>query len=468
MNKKKFIIIILLLSVSLFITKFVSNGYDYYWHITAGKYMINNHTILTKDIFSWYLQGKYWMSHEWLYECFIYIYKIIFKDYHTLIYCSVNSFILLFILFLHNKDNYLKNALFTIIWLFIYVLINIGLFTPRPHLISSWLLALTLYVLYDLRKNSNSNKIYFLPLISLFWANIHGGSSNLSYLLCLFFIITGLFTINNKFIDIKRLSKVQLKKYLIVLILSILVININPHGIKMLIYPYENIMNRLMQQNINEWRPTSIFKLYNYVYFSTILLILVVFIKYKKKIDIVDLLLFIGFSYMGIRSVRFWNYIYIASSFFIFKYIPKRKDDKGTNILLVIISFVLLFISISNIKQYKNKLLNTKVISTTMIDTIKYENPKRLFNLYDYGGYLIYNDIDVFIDGRADLYSKYNYRDYLDISHNINTKGLINKYDFDYYLVNNKYKIYNYLNNNKKYSLVFSINNQYLYKKKDA
>ena len=29
-------------------------------------------------------------------------------------------------------------------------------------------------------------------------------------------------------------------------------------------YPYENIMNRLMQQNINEWRPTSIFKLYNY------------------------------------------------------------------------------------------------------------------------------------------------------------------------------------------------------------
>ena len=73
MSKKKFIIVLLLLSVSLFITKFVNNGNDYFWHVTAGKYMINNHTILTKDIFSWYLQGKSWMSHEWLYECIIYI-----------------------------------------------------------------------------------------------------------------------------------------------------------------------------------------------------------------------------------------------------------------------------------------------------------------------------------------------------------------------------------------------------------
>ena len=70
--------------------------------------------------------------------------------------------------------------------------------------------------------------------------------------------------------------------------------------------------------------------------------------------------------------------------------------------------------------------------------------------MYDYGGILIYNDIEVFIDGRADLYSKYNYKDYLDISC---LRGdypkLIEKYDFDYFLV--VFRFSNKTCNNKKY-----------------
>ena len=55
-------------------------------------------------------------------------------------------------------------------------------------------------------------------------------------------------------------------------------------------------------------------------------------------------------------------------------------------------------------------------LNKDIVDIIKKENPERLFNMYDDGGDLIYNDIKVFIDGRADLYSKYNYKDYLNMS----------------------------------------------------
>ena len=110
-------------------------------------------------------------------------------------------------------------------------------------------------------------------------------------------------------------------------------------------------------------------------------------------------------------------------------------------------------------------IISLKPISNKMITTIKKENPKRLFNLYDDGGYLISNEIKVFIDGRADLYSKYNYKDYINISNNINTKELINKYSFDYFLVNNKYKINDYLKNNADYIIVLKDNNNILYKK---
>ena len=463
MKNRKIIIITLLVVVSLISSLFITIGLDYYWHITAGKYMFNNHTILTHDIFSWFLYNKSWISHEWLFENIIYVLKIIFGDYNVLVYCSICISSLLLIIFLNNK-NYSKNTLFTMIWLMLFIIMNSYCIIPRPHMLSNILFAVTIYLLYDLKENEHSNKIYILPVISVLWSNIHGGSSNLSYILIILFIVTGLISFDNKYIQSNKLSKKQLKKYIITLIICILSICINPHGIKMLIYPYTNILDITMQQNITEWQ--SILKITpnNYIYFSFIIFLLIVLIKSKEKLKLTDLLLLILFIILGIKSFRFSNYIYIVSSFFIFNYIEKRENDKNTNIILITISIILLVLFILNISTIK-MIISLKPISNKMITTIKKENPKRLFNLYDDGGYLISNEIKVFIDGRADLYSKYNYKDYINISNNINTKELINKYSFDYFLVNNKYKINDYLKNNADYIIVLKDNNNILYKK---
>ena len=86
--------------------------------------------------------------------------------------------------------------------------------------------------------------------------------------------------------------------------------------------------------------------------------------------------------------------------------------------------------------------------------------------MYDYGGDLIYNDIKVFIDGRADLYSSYNYSDYLDISNAKNNYiSLIKKYNFDYMLIDDKYSIGDYLKNNDDYTLMYKNKNIRIYKK---
>src|SRR5574344_2606820 len=128
-NKKKFILIILISLISLISINFICVGNDYYWHVKAGNYMVSNHNILLKDIFSWYVKGKNWMSHEWLYECIIYTLKMLFGKYHIPIYCFINSLLLLSILFLNNKAIYKKNIIFTLLWLSLFLFINVGLFT---------------------------------------------------------------------------------------------------------------------------------------------------------------------------------------------------------------------------------------------------------------------------------------------------------------------------------------------------
>jgi hypothetical protein len=82
---------------------------------------------------------------------------------------------------------------------------------------------------------------------------------------------------------------------------------------------------------------------------------------------------------------------------------------------------------------------NHLYLNDEIILILQKEKPKRLFNMYDYGGELIDQEIKVFIDGRADLYGKYNYQDYLDICNlRSNTIELIQKYQFDYYFVSNE------------------------------
>ena len=463
-NKKLYIFFtIFVVSMSLFLLNFLRIDNDYFWHIKAGEYMFKN-GVLTHDIFSWYVNGKYWMSHEWLFEIILYISKLLFSSNHLFIYTLIFTSLLLLILFFTNKNNYMKNVPFSMFWV-ILSLILLPFMQARPHLISFSLLALTIYILFDNYNKKDSKIIYLLPIISLIWSNIHGGSSNLSYLLCLLFLISGLFEFKFKKIESNKISKKQITKYLIVFVLSIITICINIHGIKMLFYPYLNMMDKTMLNNITEWAPTNLNIISHYMYLFFVVFIFIVMLISDKKLKLLDLLLFGLCVFLGFKSIRFWAYTYIIMNYVVFNYVNKRSIDRGTNTILLLLSISLISMLICNLSNI-NKMTHKCNLSSEVISILKEEKPKRLYNMYDYGGELVYNDIDVFIDGRADLYSKYNYKDYLDISNlSSNSTKLIKKYNFDYFLVDRKYPINTYLENNDNYELLFKDKKVLLYKK---
>ena len=216
MKKNNLLLFILFISISVFLLTFYSIEPDYFWHIKAGEYMFKN-GVIVHDVFSWFVNGKYWFSHEWLFEIILYSLKSIFHNIHPLIYCFMCLSGLFSILFFTNKKNISKNIPFTLLYLMFIGILSITFIQARPHMISNVFVCLTIYLLYDLYKNKDSKKIYSLPLITILWSNIHGGSSNLSYLLCFVFFISGLFSFKYKKIENDKLSKKQLNKYLLVL-----------------------------------------------------------------------------------------------------------------------------------------------------------------------------------------------------------------------------------------------------------
>ena len=466
-NKGTIIFSLLLVGFSFFLLLFFCKDSDYFWHIKAGEYMFENKDILIKDIFSWYTYGKYWMSHEWLFEVILYGIKFLFADFHVLIYCFFSTLLLLFILFFTNRKYYLKNIPFSLAWIGCS-LILVFFIQARPHMLSFSFIALSIYFLYDLFRNEKSNKIYFLPLVTIVWTNIHGGSSNLSYLFCLLFVIAGLFNFKCSKIEANRITKVQLIKYLVVMLLCMICTCVNPHGVKMFFYPYENMMNTLMISNISEWQSTVLSNFSHYPYFILMVSVVFVFLFSKRRIQFIDFLLFVAVVFLGLKSIRFWPYTYIVMSYVVFNYIGERNYDRGSFLFICLLSLLLVVVFVANCGILKDTMKKT-YLNKNVINIIKKEKPKKLYNMYDYGGELIYHDISVFVDGRADLYSKYNYADYLNISTlDGNYINLIDKYDFDYFLVDKTYPIDIYLKHTNDYEKIYGDEIVNLYKKKDS
>ena len=450
----------------LFCISFFKVDPDYLWHIKAGQYMLK-HGVLTHDVFSWSAYGKYWMSHEWLFEVIIAFLHKIFGKFSVFLYLFAGCLSLIFFLFLTNKKKYLKNPLFLIFWATLFIMITFSM-QVRPHIFSYLFLAIAVYSLYSLYENEDSKKIYFLPLLSILWSNFHGGSSNLPYLLCLVFIIGGLFNFKFSKIYSKRISKKQLIKYLVVMVLCMIAVCINIHGFKMFIYPYQNMMNKAMIENIMEWQPTTLNSVASYVYFALLLFIFGVMLFSKKKILFLDFLLFGFCAFLGLKSVRFWFFTYIIMSYVVFNYV-ESLDDEIDNLIIIAIgilsfSFIVLFsLKANNLFNFKYEFLLEK----KDIEYIKKLDAKRMFNIYDHGGELIYNDIKVFVDGRADLYSDHDiFNEYLTM---VNLDGgysyYLNKYDFDYFVVSDNYRIYMYLLENDNYKLIYTNKSVHIFRK---
>lgn len=119
-KNNRIIFTILIISISFALMVFIKSDPDQFWHFASGKYMYTHHKILTHDIFSWYLAGKYWMSHEWLFEIILYLFYLIFFDKYLIMFGLINIFILLFIIYRTNEKDIYKNKAYSLFWLAFY------------------------------------------------------------------------------------------------------------------------------------------------------------------------------------------------------------------------------------------------------------------------------------------------------------------------------------------------------------
>ena len=202
--------------------------------------------------------------------------------------------------------------------------------------------------------------------------------------------------------------------------------------------PYTYLI-KTMQGNtthsISEHLPLTLANHTNVIITFVIFLVILMFTDTKIKLK--DLFMLSGLVILTFMSRRQFSMLVIVCGFIlnrllcsIFnKYIPKAEEISLVNKILLKILIVGIIIGAS-VYLYKDKIdnefINPSAYPVEAANYIKknldYKNIK-LFNDYNYGSYLLYQDIPVFIDSRADLYApefsgwdKDIFTDFLDIS----------------------------------------------------
>lgn len=167
------------------------------------------------------------------------------------------------------------------------------------------------------------------------------------------------------------------------------------------------------------------------------------------------------------------------------KYDPegcKKAIDKMATITGMIVT-ICLVLTISVI-QYKPKMKNHFIdensypvgAATYILENLDINNIK-LYNEYNYGSYLIFRGIPVFIDSRADLYApEFNpgeeiFNDYINLA-NVNVDNVeeeLDKYGITHMLMYKKAKLRKFVEQNtEKYNLLYEDDNFCLFERKQV
>ena len=466
-------------------------GDDMWWHVKTGENVLKN-GFSHYDTYSWLYAGKniYWISHEWLADIILYGIVALFGINSMYVYSLGMILAICFVIIYLNRNHIGKNILMSIIWMILGVNALLVVGTPRPHLMMFVILAVFVFILQRfLDSEKDTKSIWLLPVLSILWANIHGASSNLVYILPIIAITMSLFDMSFGRVKMKRLPRRKLKILLLITVLDTLALFIGPHTYQTLIYPYMGMGEKFQLGFIQEWAVPDISEEIGLKMLMAPMLMVITLCATKKKILLRDLALFGFFAVLTLKALRFGAFFFVACSFLFFKYIPdfypyreaiklsdripnlkiylpKLRAYKWIAVLLVgifAVSSVLAVAKYERILYNKNGYIVEAQLKTEMIEAIKKDNPKRLYNHYNFGGELIYNDIPVFIDSRADLYFGKVLENGMELAEMRDMKNgefpfdfdkIMNEYRFDAYLTYSTDAFFEHMKENYELNIV--------------
>jgi hypothetical protein len=390
---------------------------DVWWHLRNGELIIQTHSVPRTDPFSFTRFGQAWVNHEWLSDVLIFsLYRLTGWSGLILAFTSIIATSLLLV-FLRCPGHPFVAAIITV-WGAVASAPNWGV---RPQMLSLLLASILLLLLE--RSDDHPNRVWWSVPVMLLWVNLHGGYA-IGIVLLALFLLGGVLDVAFGFRQWPRMAP-RLRKLGLVLAACLVVVPLNPNGVRMYWYPLQTLHSPSMQNYIEEWLSPNF---HDVKYLAVLLMILAVMVGLTlspRRLRPRELLLLLATLLATLRSVRHtpifvlvtvpllcglvYDYLGEATPLYLREL---RRSQPMARIRLVNAVVLVAFatFALAHVRSVVRQQAATEAqafpeAAASFISTERPPDP--VLNYDNWGGYFIwklYPEYRVYIDGRADLY----------------------------------------------------------------
>ncbi|MGA8763464.1 MAG: hypothetical protein WB562_11425, partial [Candidatus Sulfotelmatobacter sp.] len=236
------------------------------WHIRTGQQILATHAIPRVDPFSSIMQGKPWFAWEWLYDVLVgWLDRAAGLNGVVLFSAGIIAAVFAWTFHLLLQRN--PNILVALALILLAASASMIHFLARPHVVS-WLLTLVWFWILDSSDarcfqsaalGRRERSLWLLPLLMLFWVNVHGG-------FLIGFVLLGIYLAGAAWTSIRsredqletllrRLRAARRGRELaIVSVLAAAATLVNPYGWKLHAHIYRYLSNRFLMDHIEEFQ----------------------------------------------------------------------------------------------------------------------------------------------------------------------------------------------------------------------
>ncbi|MEW6152021.1 MAG: hypothetical protein ACOY3N_16035 [Bradyrhizobium sp.] len=391
----------------LFLGDTLLNDSDSFWQIKIGQWILDYRAMPTNDFYSFTRAGAPWISTSWLSQ-------VAFAFSHAQwgwagpVILTAVAFALAIAIFVYLLDVQIE-APRAVLFAMLAVLLSLHHVLARPHILALPVMVAWVGLLMATADRRGAPSWHLLPLMAL-WANLHGG------------FVLGLALIGP--ISLEAVEHAEKGRRLALFvrwvlfgIAALIASCFTPYGWRTLQGATNILSLGELLSLIFEWMPANFA---TFTPFEGALLALIAFGYYRGLVlsaPRIFLILFLTWSALThVRSIEAFAFLIplvlakpLGAMFP--RAVPEAvgADRWPAHYVTALGALMIVAASWTSTSLYMGHHRFTFTMTQTpvaAVDLLEQRKAQRIFNAYQFGGYLISRNIPVFVDGRAELYGE--------------------------------------------------------------
>jgi hypothetical protein len=376
------------------------NDSDTYWQIAVGQWILDHGALPRTDIYSFTKAGEPWTSSSWLAQV-LYATSYRLAGWTGPVVLAAGSIAATFALFTHIIGRRIP-ALYAVAVAMAALVLSMEHFLARPHVLVLPIMVIWAHGLISASERGRAPSLWLLPWIML-WANLHGG------------FVFGLVLVGGCALDAlwnadRAQHRSVVLRWALFGIAALAACCVTPYGWGSILAARKILDLGELLHLIYEWMPANFSK---FGAFEMAILTLIGGALYGGvKLSPPRIALALGLLHMAlahVRNVEIFALLLpivvlapVASQFALRPAWPARAIPSMplTAAILLLGGWTWLVAANTSFTPPESQ------SPAAAVDALKAHNPKRVLNDLPFGGYLIWRQIPVFVDGRAELYGE--------------------------------------------------------------